>query len=97
MLKYNITEGTGGRVVILQADDLMRYALHDSNDTPIKFIRKGSHAIAITTTPVTVYRKPTSLALHKEVMLHNARSLWLGFTPKFDRVARNLYEYTETI
>ncbi len=97
MLKYNITEGTNGRVIVVNAVDLQRWALHDTKDQPLQFKRTGSQAIAITKGQITVYRKPTGLTYHKEYMLHNGRSLWLGFHPNFERLARNLYEYQAKI
>lgn len=97
MIKYEITEGKGGRIIVVNADDLQRYALHTKEDIEIEFQRVGSQAIAVTTGQIMVYRKPTGLAYHKEYMKHNARSLWLGFTPRFDRLARNMYEYEKTI
>lgn len=97
MLRYNITPGINGRIIIVQADDLQRYALHDSQDKPLTFKRIGSQAVAVAQSEVTIYRKPTGLSFHKEYMLHNGRSLWLGFTPRFDRLARSMYEYESRI
>lgn len=93
MLKYNITECKGGKLITVSCNDLLRWALHDTNDIPLKFNRIGNEAAAIATTPVKLYKKPNLTQHHKEYMLHNSRSLWQGFTPQFDRLARNLYEY----
>jgi hypothetical protein len=97
MLQYNITEAQGGRVLVVAADDLQRYALHDADNKDLPFTRVGSKAVAIAHSPIKVYRKPATATIHKEYMQHNARSLWLGFIPNFDRLARNLYEYKQTI
>lgn len=98
MLKYNIVNGTNNsKIIIVSANDLQRYALHDSTDTPLEFKQKGGQAVAVAHGNITIYRKPTGLTFHKEYMLHNARSLWLGFYPDFTRLSRNLYEYEQTI
>lgn len=97
MLKYNIIPGKVGRVIIVKAEDLQRYALHDVNDVPLMFRPKGAQAVAITSGIIKVYHKPTGLAFHKEYMVHNGRSLWLGFYPRFDNLARNMYEYIQEI
>jgi hypothetical protein len=97
MLKYNLYEAKNGRVIIVKADDLQRWGLHDTNDKPLKFTKVGSQAVAVTHSEVKIYRKPTGHQFHKEYMLHNARGLWLGLVPQFDRLARNMYEYKKTI
>jgi hypothetical protein len=97
MLKYDIVKQETGRILVVKADDLQRYALHDSKDNPLVFKRTGAQAVAITSGTIKVYRKPTGLQFHKEYMLHNGRSLWLGFHPNFERLARNLYEYIKEI
>jgi hypothetical protein len=97
MLKYNIEEGQNGRVILVSTDDLQRWALHDSNDIPLHFEISGKQAIAVTHGPIKLYRKPTGLHFHKEYMIHNGRSLWLGFYPDFSRLARNMYDFRQYI
>jgi hypothetical protein len=102
MLKYNIEEGQGGRLVTVSTDDLQRWALHDASDTPLKWQAIGAKSIAITSGTVLVYRKPYGLTLHREYMLHNSKALYLGarfneLVPEFDRLIRNMYDFKQYI
>lgn len=102
MLKYEIKQGGTGRAIIVLADDLQRWALHDSDDIPLEWEPLGKRkALAISTTPVKVYRKPHGLAYHREYMLHNARELRIGARfgtiQQFDTLLRNMYEYIQSI
>lgn len=97
-LKYEIVANTNNnRILIVLANDLMRWALFDSNDTPLKFKRVGSKAVAITSGIIKVYRKPTGLQFHKAHMQHTGRSYWLGFKPKYEELINNMLEYEGTI
>jgi hypothetical protein len=112
MFKYNLTEGQGGRLIVVSADDLQRYALHDEHDQPLQFKRLAirctckrqpephthdGQAVAIATGPVKVYRKPSPAEYHKEYMLHNRRCLWLGADANFGYLARDMYEFQQVI
>jgi hypothetical protein len=102
MLKYNIQEGNGGRIVQVTANDLMRYTLLDVNGKPLHWHRVGGQAVAVTTGAVAVYRKPTATEIHREYMAHNARGHWLGskysrLPRKFERLITNLSEKEATI
>lgn len=101
MLRYKIVPGKVGRVVIVQAEDLQRWALHDSNDMPLKWETAGAKAVAITSGMVKLYRKPTGLRFHYDYLLHNSRALRegarFGTVPELETLVRNLYEFIQEI
>lgn len=65
--------------------------------TDVKFRRYGSVIIAPVSDKVLVYTKPKAAEFHREVMKHNARGLWLGYIPNFDRLEQNMLDFYEII
>lgn len=97
MIQHKIIENITGRVIVVRANDLMRYSLYSGNK-PLQFKRTGGRAVAVCTGKIAVYRKPSANEIHKDYQAHNARGLWLGSTfknmrPEFDRLVHNLSEY----
>lgn len=97
MIQHEIIESTTGRVIIVRANDLMRYSLYSGNK-PLQFKRTGGRAIAIAAGPVKVFKKPGIVAFSKEHILQNNRTLYhFNSIADDDMIINGLSEYEKEI
>lgn len=101
MREYIVYGDGTDRVLLVHKSLGHRYKFYttDSNakKIPVKFKLFGCNLMAAVSDIVFVYQKPNSHTWHYEVMRHNARSLWLGLQPDYDRLENNLLEFLEII
>lgn len=69
----------------------------DNVKTRVKFKRIGGYCYGYALNSVYVYTKPKAHEFHYEVMKHNARSLWLGMKPDFERLQNNMLDFYEIV
>lgn len=94
---YNLTES---RIITLPEIDGLRYrfkAVYNDTVTPVKLVYTDNGYIGYFTGALQVYRVPSASTIHREYMKQNSRTLWLGVTPDFDRLASNMLDYIETV